>query len=204
MPNHASALATAKPMPIKNAMNHRCRPEKYATMGILMIPPRGFEDPCGHGEYGPLGTSEQHLRTQQGDEQRSSGEEIGNQRGCNRGQECGQTDDDECPPCAHTLPEDSAGHLKNGVAQHKRLFEPADLQLTQSQLRHHAFRSHGDAFLLHVGDESESEEKRKDSPTDSHRLIPFVPCAYFAVFGSISLGNCIERAAFRGGARSRT
>src|SRR5258706_528187 len=68
---------------------------------------------------------------------------------------------------APALGKDADGNLEHRIADRKTLFEPADLQLSESQFRHHRRCGDGDALLLQIGDESKTEHKAEDTPADS-------------------------------------
>ena len=59
------------------------------------------------------------------------------------------------------LPEDPARHLTIAYPDDERLFQQADLQLADVQLRHHALGGHRDGLLLHVSQKPNPNRKAK-------------------------------------------
>src|SRR6185437_4365038 len=88
---------------------------------------------------------------------------------------------------APTLRKDADGYLEYRVADREALFEPADLQLSESEIRHHRRRSDGDALLLQIGNEPKAEQKAENPPADSDSAGPIHgPCGSARASGARS------------------
>ena len=116
-----------------------------------------LEDAGRHRENTSLCATEQNLYSEQGQEQSLPGEKIGRERRRNGCQKSGEPNHDERAACAETLTYHPAGQLENRVSENESLFQQADLELAQVEIRHHAIGGHRDALLLHVGNEAEAE-----------------------------------------------
>ena len=84
-------------------------------------------------------------------------EELGDQRHGESRQKCRDADHDEGQPRTQPLADDAAGQLEDRVPEHECLLDVGDLQLAQSERRHHGIGGDRDGFCLDVRDESEAE-----------------------------------------------
>ena len=129
-----------------------------------------FEHPRGDRENGSLRQSEHELHAEQRREQCGRTlEELRHQRHGEGREKRGDSDHDEGQPRTQPLADDAAGQLEDRISQHEGLFDVGDLQLAQSERRHHGFGRHRDGLLLDVGQKSESEQKAENAPPDRER-----------------------------------
>ena len=113
-----------------------------------------------------LGHAEQQLHAQQHGKQRRARECGRREWSRQRGEKGKQPDNDEHRARADPLGQHTAGELQRRIPEQEGPYEPADLHLTQAQLRHHLVAGNRQAPLLHIGDQAEAEQEAEDLPAD--------------------------------------
>ena len=148
--------------------------EAHALQALHQSPPigrePGLEHSRGNGEDRPLGCAEEELRREQHSKERLALEEERCDRGRHAGGKADEPDEDEHPARPETLADHPARELHRGVTDEERGLEPADMHLSETEIRHHPVAGHRDASLLHVGDEAEAEKEEKYLPANADAL----------------------------------
>ncbi len=114
--------------------------------------------------------AEQQLRAEQHREQSRACQQQRGQRQHHAGSDGHQADEHEHEACPEALADHPAWELHEGVGEEKGLLQPADLHLAEVEVRHDPVTRHGEASLLHVGDEAESEQEQEDLPAHADAL----------------------------------
>ena len=142
----------------------RAQAEPHGLQALHVGPATGgnqaSKTPADTGKIAPCAQPSRHLEGEQGDEQCLPAEELRRKRCRNGGEESGETDDDEGAASAQTLTDYARPAAEKCAYPNTKACSSQPIcSCAEAEFGHHPFGGHGDAFLLHVGDESEPEEK---------------------------------------------
>src|SRR5207253_9526863 len=118
----------------------------------------GLEQSRGNGENRTLGCAEEELRREQHAKERLALEEERCDRGRHAGGKADEPDEDEHPARPETLADHPARELHRGVTDEERGLEPADMHLSETEIRNHPVAGHRDAYRLARRSEEHTSE----------------------------------------------